>query len=255
MTLRVGSMRVDLTGRVAVVTGASRGIGRAIAEALAGSGASVCVNYRSNMAEAEGALAAIEKAGGRGFLHQADVTNPAQVNGMVDAVVARYGKLDVLVNNAGVTRDRLLLEMEDRDWEEVLNTNLDGVYYCCRAAASFMLRQRWGRIINVSSVTAVRGAKGQANYAASKGGVNALTRALAVELAPKNITVNAIAPGLIETDMSRPVLEAAAGFIRDRIPMRRVGYPGDVAPLAVFLASDHATYITGQTIGIDGGLY
>ena len=248
-------MRVDLTGRVAVVTGASRGIGRAIAEALAGSGASVCVNYRSNIAEAEGALAAIEKAGGRGFLHQADVTNPAQVNGMVDVVVERYGKLDILVNNAGVTRDRLLLEMEDRDWEEVLNTNLDGVYYCCRAAASFMLRQRWGRIINVSSVTAVRGAKGQANYAASKGGVNALTRALAVELAPKNITVNAIAPGLIETDMSRPVLEAAAGFIRDRIPMRRVGYPGDVAPLAVFLASDHATYITGQTIGIDGGLY
>ena len=248
-------MRVDLTGRVAVVTGASRGIGRAIAEALAGSGASVCVNYRSNIAEAESALAAIEETGGRGFLHQADVSNPAQVNGMVDTVVERYGKLDILVNNAGVTRDRLLLEMEDRDWEEVLNTNLDGVYYCCRAAASFMLRQRWGRIINVSSVTAVRGAKGQANYAASKGGVNALTRALAVELAPKNITVNAIAPGLIETDMSRPVLEAAAGFIRDRIPMRRVGYPGDVAPLAVFLASDHATYITGQTIGIDGGLY
>ncbi len=247
-------MQIDLTSRVALVTGASRGIGRAIAEALGRAGAAVCVNYRSHFAAAKETLATIEQAGGQGFVYPADVANPVEVHGMVDAVVARYGQLDILVNNAGLTRDRLLVEMDEGDWEAVLRTNLGGMYHCCRAAAPYMLRRRWGRIINVSSVTAVRGMRGQANYAASKGGVNALTRALAVELAPKDITVNAIAPGLIETDMSRPVILHAAEFIRDRIPVRRAGVPEDVAPLAVFLASDAAAYVTGQIIGVDGGL-
>ena len=214
----------------------------------------MCVNYRTQFEAAKETLAAIEQVGGKGFVYQADVANAAEVQAMVDAILARSGRLDILVNSAGVIRDRLLIEMEDGDWDAVLRTNLDGVYHCCRAAAAPMLRQRWGRMINVSSVTAVRGMKGQVNYAASKGGVNALTRALAIELAPRNVTVNAIAPGLIETDMSRPVIAVATDFIRDRIPMRRPGLPGDVAALAVFLASDAAGYITGQVIGVDGGL-
>ena len=247
-------MRVDLTGKTALVTGASRGIGRAIAQALAEAGAAVCVNFKTRHDQAKETLAAIEERGGSGFLHQADVSDRAQVEAMVETVLARQGRLDILVNNAGITKDRLLLEMDEADWEEVLRTNLAGVYHCCKAAARGMIMKRGGRIINLSSVTASRGAKGQANYAASKGAVEALTRSLAIELAPKGVTVNAIAPGLIQTDMSRPILDLAVPVIRDRIPMRRLGTPGDVAPLSVFLASDAAGYLTGQVIAVDGGL-
>jgi 3-oxoacyl-[acyl-carrier protein] reductase len=245
-------MRIDLRGRVALVTGASRGIGRGIAEALSAAGATVAINYRARHDAAKEALAAIEGAGGQAFLVPTDVSDPRQASALVDAVTARTGRLDILVNNAGVTRDGLFTESTDEDWEALMGTNLEAVAACSRRAIPAMMLKGFGRIINVSSVAAARGGRGAASYAASKGGVNALTRALAVELAPRRITVNAIAPGLIETDLSRPLLAAAAR--RDLVPMRRAGTPADVAPLAVFLASEQAAYLTGQIIAVDGGM-
>ncbi len=247
-------MRIDLTGRVAVVTGGSRGIGRAIAERLAGAGALVCLNYRVQHACAKEALQAIEAGGGQAFLHQADVRDRTQAAGLIESVVARAGRLDILVNNAGISREGLFVDSGDDDWSDVLATNLDAVATCSRHAIRAMLAGGWGRIINISSAMVARAGRGQVNYVASKGGVNGLTRALAVELAPRGITVNAIAPGLIETDMSRPIIGAIAPKIRELIPMRRVGQPAEVAAVAVFLASEEASYLTGQVLGVDGGL-
>ncbi len=236
----------------ALVTGGSRGIGRAIAERLAADhGARVMIVYRTR---ADEAAAACEAIGNGAVAHQADVADGAQAKGAVEACIETLGRIDVLVNSAGVTADGLFLQMSDDDWERVLHTNLDGTFHTCRAAARPMLLQKHGRIINLSSVSGRRPNRGQVNYAASKGGIEAFTRALAVELAPKKITVNAIAPGIIETEMSQRIRDAAGADLKKAIPARRYGQPHEVAAVASFLASDDAAYVTGQVIGVDGGV-
>lgn len=236
----------------AIVTGGSRGIGRAIAERLARDhGARLCLVYRSRAEEAEAVAAGVET---EAFVHQADVADPAQATAAVEACIERLGGVDVLVNNAGVTDDTLVLQMTDDAWGRVLRTNLDGAFHMSRAVYRSMLMQKHGRIINLSSVSGRRPNRGQANYAASKGGVEGFTRALAVELAPKKITVNAVAPGIIETEMSQRIRDHADKELKKAIPMRRFGLPEDVAGIVSFLAGPDAAYITGQTIGVDGGI-
>lgn len=246
---------MQLTDQIALVTGGSRGIGRAIVEKLAGEGAKVAFVYRGNQQAADELVAAITTNGGTAVAFQADVADIDAANDVVKRVSEQFGRIDILVNNAGVIRDGLFIQMEPENWDLVIKTNLGGVFNFCRAVAYMMVKQRVGRIINVSSVAADHVNSGQANYSASKGAVNSFTRALAVELARRNITVNAVAPGFIATDMSQAVRNAAGDFIEKKlIPMRRLGEPEDIANVVLFLASPAAAYITGQVITVDGGL-
>ena len=243
-----------LEDKVAVVTGASRGIGRAIALELARRGASVVVNYRHNAEAAAEVVAAIEAAGGQGLAVQADVGDFEQAAGLIQAALNAFGHLDILVNNAGTTRDQLLMLMKEEDWDEVLRTNLKSVFNCCKAAARPMVRQRQGRIINITSISGIVGQGGQTNYAASKAGIIGFTKSLAKELGPRNITVNAVAPGFIPTDLTAAMPEEWKQRVIEMTPLKRMGRPEEVAYAVAFLASDEAAFITGEILTVDGGL-
>ena len=243
-----------LVEKTALVTGASRGIGRATALELARAGARVAVNFAGNRAAAQEVVSLIEAAGGQAMLVQADVGSAAEVEAMVKAVVERFGRIDILVNNAGITRDNLILRMKEEDWDAVMHTNLRGIFNCTKAVAKSMMKQRYGRIVSMTSVVGVMGNAGQANYAAAKAGVIGFTKSMAKELASRNITVNAVAPGYISTDMTSNLPEQARQELQSQIPLQRLGTPEDVAAAVLFLVSPGADYITGQTLHVDGGM-
>lgn len=245
--------RVDLTGQVALVTGASRGIGRAIALRLAECGATVAGVARS-LDGLKGTLDAIREAGGTAEGFAGSVADTAEVNRIVAEVEAKFEKVHVLVNNAGITRDGLMLRMEDDAWREVLDTNLTGTFAFCRAVGMLMMRQRYGRMVNITSVSGLMGNPGQANYSASKAGVIGFTRTIARELASRNITVNAVAPGFITTDMTDALPDKIKAEVKERVPVRRLGQPEDIADLVCYLSGPGASYLTGQVIAVDGGM-
>jgi 3-oxoacyl-[acyl-carrier protein] reductase len=245
-------MTKQLEGKVAIVTGSSRGIGQATALALAAQGASVVVNYASSSGAADGVVAKIQAMGGQAIAVKADVSKEAEVEAMFAAAIAQFGRVDVLVNNAGITRDTLLLRMKLEDWQAVIDLNLTGVFLCTRAASKIMLKQKSGRIINITSVAGQMGNPGQANYSAAKAGVIGFTRTVARELASRGITVNAVAPGFIATDMTN---DLKAEPILAMIPLSRYGQPEDIAGMIEFLAATPAAgYITGQVFNVDGGM-
>jgi 3-oxoacyl-[acyl-carrier protein] reductase len=241
--------------RIVVVTGGSRGIGRAICLSLAGAGTRIWFNYHAADAAAQETMAGIAAAGGIGVARKVDISSAAAVSAFFDEVLADAGRLDVLVNNAGITRDGLLVRMKESDWDAVVDINLKGAFLCTKAAAKPMIKQRGGRIINITSVVGLTGNPGQVNYSASKAGIIGLTRATAKELASRQITVNAVAPGYIETDMTAAMTAKARESMIAAIPMGRVGNPQDVAAAVCFLASATASYITGQVLHVNGGFY
>ena len=243
-----------LEGKIALVTGASRGIGRQIALTLAAQGAAVIVNYNGSAAKAEEVVEEIEKAGGKAEAIQCNVSDFESCKSMMEDIVSRYGRLDILVNNAGITRDNLIMKMSEEDFDAVIQTNLNGVFNCIKHISRQMIKQKAGRIINISSVSGVLGNAGQANYCAAKAGVIGLTKCMARELASRGITVNAVAPGFIRTDMTDVLKDNVKEAIIATIPMKTFGETEDVANTVAFLASDAARYITGQVISVDGGM-
>ncbi len=247
-------MNIDLTDKTALVTGGSRGIGREICIRLAGAGAEVVINYNRSEAEAEEVRSEIEKAGARAEVFKADISDQEEVEKLFQFLGVRFGGVDILVNNAGIIRDNLLLSMRLSDWDRVCNTNLRGAFICTQKAVEMMMPNHSGKIINIASVSALRGGRGQTNYAAAKGGLISFTRAAAVELSGKGIQVNAVLPGFIVTEMTRRVRKRAGDRILESIPAGRFGETGDVAGLVAFLASNLSDYITGQVIAVDGGL-
>ena len=245
---------MQLEGKVALVTGASRGIGKAIALMLAENGADIAINFAGSTAAAEAVAAEIEKMGRKAILVQGDVSKADVCAEIVDKVVSELGHIDILVNNAGITRDTLLLRMKEEDWDAVLNTNLKGVFNCTKAAVKYMAKQRSGSIVNISSVVALMGNAGQANYAAAKAGILGFTRSVAKEMAARGIRVNAVTPGFIKTDMTSVLSEKVVAAMEASIPLARLGEPEDIAKAVLFLVSDNAAYITGQTLHVDGGM-
>ena len=243
-----------LEGKIALVTGASRGIGRQIALTLAAKGVAVIVNYNGSAAKAEEVVEEIEKAGGKAEAIQCNVSDFESCKSMMEDIVSRYGRLDILVNNAGITRDNLIMKMSEEDFDAVIQTNLKGVFNCIKHISRQMIKQKAGRIINISSVSGVLGNAGQANYCAAKAGVIGLTKCMARELASRGITVNAVAPGFIRTDMTDVLKDNVKEAIIATIPMKTFGETEDVANTVAFLASDAARYITGQVISVDGGM-
>ncbi|TQR20891.1 3-oxoacyl-[acyl-carrier-protein] reductase [Psychrobacillus vulpis] len=244
-----------LDGKTAIVTGASRGIGKDIALYLAKEGAKVAVNYSGSKEKAEAVVEEIKSLGGEAFAIQANVDQAEDVQNLVSATLEHFGSIDVLVNNAGITRDNLLMRMKEQEWDDVLNTNLKGVFLCTKSVTRQMMKQRHGRIINITSIVGVSGNPGQANYVAAKAGVIGLTKTTALELASRNITVNSVAPGFITTDMTEALPEEVKTQMLSQIPLAKFGNPEDIAKAVAFLASDDANYITGQTIHVNGGMF
>ena len=245
---------MDFAGKTAVVTGGSRGIGRAVCLELAKGGANVVLCYAGNESAAAETVSACEALGAKALSVKCDVADSAQVKKLMDEAIKAFGRIDILVNNAGITRDGLLMMMKEEDFDAVLSANLKGTFLCMKAVSRTMMKQRYGRIVNLSSVVGLRGNAGQVNYAASKAGVIGMTKSLAKELASRGVTVNAVAPGFIDTDMTAAMPEAAKTATLASIPMQRLGAPEDIAKAVAFLASDDAAYITGQVIAVDGGM-
>ncbi|MEI2663924.1 3-oxoacyl-[acyl-carrier-protein] reductase [Rossellomorea sp. LJF3] len=245
---------MNLEGKVALVTGASRGIGREIALELAREGCNVAVNYAGSEAKANEVVDEIKSMGREAIAVQCNVSDAEGVQAMVKETIGEFGSIDILVNNAGITKDNLLMRMKETEWDDVININLKGVFLCTKAVTRQMMKQRSGRIINISSIVGVSGNPGQANYVAAKSGVIGLTKTTARELAPRGITVNAVAPGFISTDMTDQLPEDVRSEMLKQIPLSRFGAPGDIAKVVTFVASDSASYMTGQTLHIDGGM-
>ncbi|MCI9450227.1 MAG: 3-oxoacyl-[acyl-carrier-protein] reductase [Clostridiales bacterium] len=241
--------------RCAVVTGGGRGIGRAVCTALAEAGMNICINYAGNAASAEESAKMCMDAGVEAFCVRADVSKAEECDALIKAAIQKFGRIDVLVNNAGITRDNLIMKITEEAYDAVLDTNLKGAFFCCKAVARTMMKQRYGRIINLSSVVGLHGNAGQSNYAASKAGLVGLTKSLARELASRNITVNAIAPGYVETDMTESMTDAAKAAMRAQIPVGRGADPSEIARAVAFLTDEKSGYITGQVLSVDGGMF